>query len=328
MIAIIHPGIRTTIQDMGRTGYYHKGVPPSGAADKISFIYGNLLLGNPRYFAALEMMLKGATVEFRKPTTAVVTGAPAEVRLNGRKQDLWKVFEVKKGDVLEVGPITKGVYSYLCVSGGLNTPEILGSKSTCLASGFPGITGRLLLAGDEIPLSEPLPGAGQLAGRELIQEAIPAFGKTETARVVLGVTCDLIQDEGLVSFLNSRWTIQTQSNRTACRMEGGYINYKEEEPPFGSGGTPGNIVDIPYPIGAVIVPNEEEVIVLLTDGTGGGGFVTIGTVIKSDVSMLSQMRPLSKVKFEAITVEQAISIRHEKERFIEESIQKSLQSTL
>lgn len=317
MIELIEPGIRTTIQDMGRTGYYHQGVPPAGAADKFSFIFGNLLLGNPRHAAALEMMVKGAKIEFYKKTTAVITGAPVQVFLNGKQQPMWTVFEVQKGDLLEIDYIKKGLFSYLCVSGGLDVPEVLGSKSTCLASVFPGITGRILLAGDRIPLSEPLPGAAQYIGKELIREAIPEFGKTETAHVVLGITCDLIRDEGLVSFLNSHWIIQPQSNRTACRMKGGHIGYADIEPTFGSGGTPGNIVDIPYPIGAVVVPNEEEVITLLNDGTGGGGFVTIGTIIWSDISKLSQMRPLSKVRFQAITVDQAILIRRQKERLIE-----------
>ncbi|MFD1707422.1 biotin-dependent carboxyltransferase family protein [Siminovitchia sediminis] len=317
MIELLQPGIRTTIQDMGRTGYYHQGVPPAGAADKFSFMFGNLLLGNPRGLAALEMMVKGAVIEFHKKTTAIVTGAPAEVLLNGRKQPMWKVFEVQKGDLLEIGHIKKGLFSYLCVSGGFDVPELLGSKSTCLNSAFPGITGRLLLAGDQIALSEPLPGAVQYVGKELNPEAIPEFGKTETVHVVLGITCDLIRDEGLVSFLNSHWSIQPQSNRTGCRVRGGHISYSDKKPPFGSGGMPGNIVDIPYPIGAVIVPNEEEVIILLTDGTGGGGFVTIGTVIWSDLSKLAQMRPMSKVRFQAITVDQAISIRREKERLID-----------
>lgn len=317
MIELIQPGIRTTIQDMGRIGYFHQGVPPAGAADKFSFIFGNLLLGNPRHVAALEMMVKGTTIEFHKKTTAIITGAPVQVLLNGAEQPMWTVFEVQKGDVLEIGHIQKGLFSYLCVSGGFDVPEVLGSKSTCLASVFPGITGRLLLAGDKIPLSEPLPGAAQHIEKELIREAIPEFGKTETVHVVLGITCDLIRDEGLVSFLNSHWNIQPQSDRTACRAKGGHISYSEIESPFGSGGTPGNIVDIPYPIGAVIVPNEEEIIILLNDGTGGGGFVTIGTVIWPDISKLSQMRPMSKVKFQAITVDQAISIRREKEKLIE-----------
>ncbi|MBM7713167.1 biotin-dependent carboxyltransferase family protein [Siminovitchia sp. FSL H7-0308] len=324
MMKLIDPGIRTTIQDLGRTGFFHLGVPPSGAADKLSFMLGNVLIGNPTDVAGLEMMVKGASVEFEKRTTVVITGAPAEVRLNGNMQPMWEVFEVKKGDVLEIGKISEGLFSYLCVSGGLEAPEVLGSRSSCLASGFHGITGRLLLAGDEIRMAEPLPGAIQLVGKQVIEEAKPIFARTGTAHIVLGITCDLVSDEGLVSFLNTPWTIQPQSTRTACRLNGGDVRYKESEPPFGSGGNPGNIVDIPYPIGAVIVPNEGEIIVLLTDGTGGGGFVTIGTVIWQDINELSQMRPLSTVKFKAITVDQAIAMRREKERLIErvrESVQ-------
>lgn len=181
----------------------------------------------------------------------------------------------------------------------------------------PGITGRPLQAGDEIAVAAPLPGASRHIGFELMEEVIPTFGRMETVHTVLGIASDRISDDGLVSFLNDDWTIQPQSNRTASRMHGGKITYRADEPFFGAGDKPANIVDIPYPIGAVIVPNEEEVIVLLNDGTGGGGFVTIGTVIWSDISLLSQMRPLSKVNFQAVTVDQAIAIRREKESLIE-----------
>lgn len=317
MMKIVNPGIRTTVQDMGRVGFYFQGVPPAGAADKMSYMFGNLLLGNPKHFAALEMMVKGATIEFQKKTTIVITGAPTTVRLNGMDKPQWKVLEVSEGDLLEIGYIKEGLFAYLCVSGGLATPEVLGSQSTCLASGFPSITGRPIQVGDEIPLAAPLPGASRHIGVELIEEAMPSFGKIETAHIVLGIASDRISDDGLVSFLNHYWTIQPQSNRTASRMHGGKISYRTDDQSFGAGGKPANIVDIPYPIGAMIVPNEEEVIVLLNDGTGGGGFVTIGTVIWSDISVLSQMRPLSKVNFQAITVDQAIAIRREKESLIE-----------
>lgn len=316
MIEILRAGVRTTIQDRGRIGYYHLGVPPSGAKDRTSYMLGNIILGNPDHFAALEMMIEGPIIEFKTETTAVITGAPVCATLNGDPLPNWEVFNVKKGDILSLDKITEGLFSYLCISGGFQVPEILGSKSTCLASGFSYISGRPLVAGDIIPIATPLPGANRLAGKVMIEDAIPKFNRSQTVHVVLGIHIDLISDEGLVSLLNNEWTITTKSSSTASRLQGGTIKYKDYDPPFGSGGMKGNVVDIPYPIGGVILPNEEEIIILLHDGTGGGGFVTIGTIIWQDISMLSQMRPLSTVKFRSVTIEEAMAIRKEYEKKI------------
>lgn len=319
MIEVIHPGIRAMIQDKGRTGYYHLGVPPAGAIDQTSFLLGNLLLGNPGHAAAIEMAVKGMKVAFHSGTTITVTGAPLPVLINGYERPMWKVLEVKSGDVLELGNMRKGMYSYLCVSGGLQTPEILESRSTCMASGYAGVIGRPLTAGDRLPVAEPLPGARHAIGREVPADVIPPFGHIDTAHVVLGITSDLISDNGLVNLLNQEWKIQPQSNRTACNLAGGHIEYTDQEAPFGAGGRAGNIVDIPYPIGAVIVPNEQEIIILLRDGTGGGGFVTIGAIINQDIDLLAQKRPMETMHFQAITIEQAMDMRRSKALMIEKA---------
>ncbi|KAB7706613.1 5-oxoprolinase/urea amidolyase family protein [Bacillus aerolatus] len=317
MLHILEPGLKSTIQDAGRFGFYHMGVPPAGAADKYSFLLGNVLLGNPRHYAGLEMMMKGPVIEFQKKTVIVLTGAPADATLNGEKLPLWQPAAVSPGDVLAVGNIREGVFTYLAVSGGLATPEMLGSRSACFASGFTGVLGRMLLKGDFLPLNEPLPGVLRQVGKRVPEEALPAFSRELDLHLVLGITSDRISDEGLTGLLNKEWTIHTQSNRVAYRLHGGRVRYVKEDAPFGSGNSPGNIVDIPYPIGGVIVPNEEELIILLNDGTGGGGFVTTGTVISTDLSLLAQAKPQSKVRFHAVTVDQAFQLRREQEQLIE-----------
>ncbi|KMY55559.1 hydrolase [Bacillus sp. FJAT-27231] len=317
MLNILEPGLKTTIQDTGRFGHYHMGVPPSGAADKYSFLLGNTLLGNPPDYAGLEMMLTGPVIEFQKKTVIALTGASAEVKLNGEVIPLWQPIAVSAGDVLIVGKICDGIFTYLTVSGGLATPEILGSRSACFASGFPGVLGRKLLKGDQLPLHEPLPGVLRQVGKSIPNEIKPVFNRQLDLHLVLGIASERISDEGLTGLLNQEWTIHTQSNRVAYRLYGGRVRYKKEAAPFGSGNSPGNIVDIPYPIGGVIVPNEEELIILLNDGTGGGGFVTTGTVISPDLSVLSQAKPHSVVRFHAVTVEQAFQLRREKEQLIE-----------
>lgn len=317
MLHILEPGLKTTIQDTGRFGYYHMGVPPSGAADKYSFLLGHALLGNPPYYASLEMMLTGPVIEFHKKTVAVLTGAPTKAELNGEAVPLWEPVAVSPGDILRVGRIEEGIFTYLTVSGGLATPEMLGSRSVCFASGFPGVLGRKLLKGDQLPLNEPLPGVLRQVGKSVPEESKPVFSRQLDVHLVLGIASERISDEGLTGLLNQEWTIHSESNRVAYRLHGGRVRYKKEAAPFGSGSSPGNIVDIPYPIGGVIVPNEEELIILLNDGTGGGGFVTTGTVISPDISVLAQAKPQSNVRFHAVTVEQAFQLRRQKELFIE-----------
>ncbi|WP_042346510.1 biotin-dependent carboxyltransferase family protein [Bacillus massiliigorillae] len=313
MIHVIEPGLKTTIQDMGRFGSYHLGVPPSGAADKNSYLIGNILLGNPKYYPVIEMMINGATFEFRKQTVITVVGAPADVWLNGIAIPMWQTVTIQSGDILQIKNIRKGVYTYLCISGGIAIAPLLNSYSTCLVSDFEGLLGKVMEAGDMIPLNEPLPGVLKQAGKKLPKSFYPTFSEELDVHVVMGITCDRISDEGLNGFLESEWKIHYNSNRDAYRLKGGRVEYSKQAPPFGSGNNPGNIVDIPYPVGAIIIPNEEEVIVLLNDGTGGGGFVTIGTVISSDISLLYQARPSSVVRFHASTVDQALQIRKEKE---------------
>lgn len=313
---IIKAGLHTTIQDLGRVGCYHLGIPPSGAADQKSYVMGNILLGNAEGIPALEMKIRGSIIKFSKDTVAVIAGAPATIKINNKPQKMWQVFKVNVGDILEVNEITEGLYTYLCLSGGIKSPSMFGSQSTCLTSNFSGIIGRTLLPGDLLELADPLPGADHFIDNELIEEALPVFTQKIIVRIVLGITVDLISDEGLVSILNDAWSVQAQSNKVAYRLKGGKVSYERISPPFGSGGELGSIVDIPYPIGAVIIPNDEEVIILLNNGTGGGGFVTVGAIIWSDISRLTQMRPLSKVEFEAITIEQAMILRKEEKALL------------
>ncbi|MBM7649821.1 biotin-dependent carboxylase-like uncharacterized protein [Bacillus ectoiniformans] len=311
MFKVIDPGLQTTIQDQGRYGYYHLGVPPAGAADKYSYQLGNLLLGNPIEAAAIEMTILGPVIEVLKDTVIVVTGAPILCYLNGDPMAMWTNIRVRKGDYLMFKPQKKstGVYSYLCVSGGINIQKILGSRSAYLLSDFDGFLSKKLEKDDVIVSSEPLPGVFKLVGRTLDQSHIPNFSKHLDVRVVMGLSSDRITDAGITNFLTHEWTVQNESNRVASRLKGADIPYNDCEPSFGSGHNIGNVVDMAYPIGAILVPNSEEVICLLNDATGGGGFVTMGTVISSDLDKISQAMPFSKIRFHAVTVKKAIEYR-------------------
>jgi biotin-dependent carboxylase-like uncharacterized protein len=316
MLRIIEPGIETIVQDLGRYGNYHYGVPPSGVADKYSFIAGNVLLGNPIEFAGLEMTLLGPKIQFEKDTVISITGAPMEPRINNQLIPMWENVRVTEGDILHFSPTRQGVKTYLCISGGIQVPEVLGSRSTYLYSQFGGFNGRKLIKEDRVPIGEPLPGVFKQVGKSIDSPFLPDFGKSNEFRVVMGLSGALISDEGVKSFLNSEWKVSTESNRVAYRFKGGSIRFQNIKAPFGAGDSSSNVVDIIYPIGGILVPNEEEVIVLLHDGTTGGGFVTIGTVISSDLDHIAQSRPLATSRFLAVTMDQAIEARMERQKKI------------
>ncbi|MGG1658240.1 biotin-dependent carboxyltransferase family protein [Brevibacillus sp. NRS-1366] len=316
MIRIIEPGLETTVQDLGRNGHYHLGVPPSGAADKYSFIVGNLLLGNPMDYAGMEITLLGPEVEFRKNTVIAVTGAPVDVFLNREPIPIWENIRVQEGDVLSFSFSQNGTKAYLCVSGGIQVPTVLGSKSTFIPSHLGGYLGRKLQKGDEIPIGEPLPGVFKRIGKRVPAEFIPHFQRENYVRVVMGLSGHCISDDGVKSFLNTDWKVSTESNRVAYRFKGARVTFHDFDPPFGAGKSSSNVVDVVYPIGVIMVPNSEEIIVLLNDGTSGGGFVTIGTVISSDLDIIAQSRPNTVTRFMAVTVSQAISARTEKQERI------------
>lgn len=314
MIEIKNSGLWTTVQDMGRAGKYHLGVPPSGAADKYSFIIGNLLVGNPAEYAGLEMTLVGAEIEFHHNHLIALTGAPMDAYLNHEPLPFWETIQVRAGDILTIKGTLKGVKSYLCVAGGIKVPDFLGSKSTYELFKMGGYQGRKLAPGDQIEINEPLPGAVKQIGKTIPPQFIPEFSSFVELRATMGLLGYLISDEGVRNFLNSEWSVSPESNRVAYRYTGAKVSFIEQSPPFGDGNSSSSVVDYAYPIGSIIVPNEEELIVLHSDATNGGGFVTIGTVISQDLDRIAQSRPLSKCHFTAVTIDQAIDARNERRK--------------
>ncbi|MGG0940195.1 biotin-dependent carboxyltransferase family protein [Brevibacillus centrosporus] len=314
MFYILDGGLQTLVQDLGRKDYYHLGVPPSGAADRYSFCLGNILLGNPVDYAALEITLLGPKIEVRKKMVIAVTGAPIDVKVNGQPIPMWETVCVQEGDILTLRSTAKGVKTYLCVSGGIQVPDVLGSKSTYTLSKLGGFQGRKLLAGDEVMIGEPLPGVFHHVGTRIPEEYLPRFSSSIDIRMVMGISSYRLSDEGMKAFLNSEWQVGLESNNIAYRYTGATAAFQSVDPPFGAGNNASNTVDIVYPIGAIMVPNEKELILLLRDATTGGGFVTIGTTISADLDLVAQSRPYSKTRFIAVTVDQAIEARMQRKR--------------
>jgi len=307
-IKVISPGLATSVQDLGRPGYYHIGIPEGGGMDRFATRMANLLVGNEPGAALLEATFLGPELEFTQPAVVAVTGAELPPKLNGEERPTWESFAVKAGDRLSFAYLKTGARAYIAISGGIDVPVVLGSRTTYVLGALGGFQGRVLKAGDELPVGE---GAGK-AGRSLPPslrrpQAIPA-----ELRTLPGIYWHRITEASGKRFFEETWKVAPEADRIGYRFKGGTpLDFVPREQPFGAGSDPSNIVDACYPYGSVQVPSGTEPIVLHRDAVSGGGYMMLGVVISADMDSIAQLQPHTPARFVSVTLEQALAARAE-----------------
>ncbi|GIS57365.1 MAG: hypothetical protein CM1200mP1_13030 [Candidatus Neomarinimicrobiota bacterium] len=149
-LEVLRAGLQSTVQDQGRFGYAHLGVSASGAADNFSLIIGNILVGNPKHYAGIEMTIIGDKYRFKSDAYIALTGSEFEAELDNNSIPFWKRLLIKKGQILDIRSTKNGARCYLCVAGGINIKDVMGAKTTHLTSGIGGLHGRILKKLDEL----------------------------------------------------------------------------------------------------------------------------------------------------------------------------------
>jgi biotin-dependent carboxylase-like uncharacterized protein len=306
VIEVRKPGLSTTVQDAGRTGYYDVGIPPSGALDQYALRAANLLVGNPAGAAALEIVYMGPELAFEAPAVVAVAGASMTPRINGEERPLWESFPVAAGDVLDFGYLTAGARAYLAVSGGIDVPQVLGSRSTYGLGALGGFAGRPLQTGDKLPVGS---SSGAKPGRSVPLDLRPSYSKDVEVRVMMGLYDHRLTAAGRESFLGTTWTLTPVADRIGFRYKAAELETVEREAPFGAGQDPSNIVDAPYPIGSIQVPGSVEPIILHRDAVSGGGYMMVATVLSGDLDMVAQSAPNTRTRFVAVDLDGALAAR-------------------
>jgi biotin-dependent carboxylase-like uncharacterized protein len=271
---VLDPGALTTVQDAGRPGWAHLGVPPSGALDQPALRLANRLVGNPEGAAGLETTLTGARLHVTRATPFAVTGARCEVHVNGRAVGWGATHVAPAGGEVRVGPALDGVRSYLALAGGIDVAPVLGSRSTDLLSG---LGPPPLRAGDRIPLGRPRRARH---GPEAVQH--PA---RHVLRIRLGPRADWFTPAAVEALDGAAYTVSADSNRIGLRLSGPVVARAcEEELP-----TEGMV------LGAVQVPPSGQPIVFLHDHPTTGGYPVVGVVLTEDLPVCAQARPGSRL---------------------------------
>jgi biotin-dependent carboxylase-like uncharacterized protein len=312
-IKVIKPGLSTTVQDLGRPGYYHIGIPISGGMDRFALRAANILVGNPENAAVLEVAFLGPELEFTSDVTVAVTGAELPPKINGVERTTWTSFPIKKGQILSFAFLKSGARAYVAVSGGIDVPLVLGSRSTYALGALGGHNGRKLEAGDKLPT-----GAGSgAAGRTVSTYLRRAQGSPAVLRMMPGLYWHRITDAAGKHFFEDMWKVAPEADRIGYRFRGGRpLEFVPREQPFGAGSDPSNIVDACYPYGSIQVPSGAEPIVLHRDAVSGGGYFMIGAVISADLDLIGQLQPHAPTVFAPVTLEQALAARHERQEFL------------
>lgn len=318
MIEVSAPGLYTSVQDRGRPGYYAMGMPPSGALDAFSHEVANLLAGNLPEAATLEITFMGPTLRFRRPAVVAVTGAEVAVTLDGVPAPQWTTLAVEADQVLSFGMMTSGARAYLAVSGGIDVPLVMGSRSTYALSRIGGLEGRILVTGDEVGVGDLVNGATRVAAGACVPEGLrPHHSGEHSIRMVRGLCDHRLTAEAMDSLYGSAFTVTAEANRTGYRFGGPALSFVDRDPPFGAGADPSNVVNLGYPIGSVQSPSGSELICLLRDAVTGGGYATLGTVISADLDLIAQMKLPDRAVFVPVTLETALGERRERARRIQ-----------
>ncbi|MDT7846432.1 5-oxoprolinase subunit C family protein [Streptomyces justiciae] len=278
-LSVVRAGALTTVQDLGRPGHAHLGVPRAGALDGPAAALVNRLVGNPPEAAVLETTLNGCSLRPRSAVTVAVCGASCPVRVDGRPVAWGGPVRVPAGALLDVGAARHGVRSYVGVSGGIAVEPVLGSRSTDLLSG---LGPAPLTDGAVLPLGSPT----HLHARVDVAPQ-PAPPTELVLRVTLGPRDDWFTPEAVRAFTSRTYRVSPASNRIGLRTEGPALDRAR----------PGELPSEGMVLGAVQVPPDGRPVVFLADHPTTGGYPVIAVVRTEDLSAAAQAVPGTPVRF-------------------------------
>ncbi|MFC5724287.1 biotin-dependent carboxyltransferase family protein [Streptomyces gamaensis] len=273
-------GVLTTVQDLGRPGHAHLGVGHSGALDRPAHRLANRLVGNPQDRATLETTVNGCALRAGTAVTAAVTGAPCPVRVDGRPVAWGAPVRVPAGAVLDVGPATAGLRSYVAFAGGVDVPPVLGSRARDLLSG---LGPDPLADGTTLPLGAP---CGPPLCADVVPWAAPPLGEL-VLPLLLGPRADWFTPDALRALARGGYRVAAASNRIGLRTEG----------PALARAVDGELPSEGMVLGAVQVPPDGRPVIFLADHPTTGGYPVVGVVPEPALADAAQAVPGTAVRF-------------------------------
>ncbi|MBD8077074.1 biotin-dependent carboxyltransferase family protein [Bacillus thuringiensis] len=313
-VEVLHAGMFTTVQDLGRSYYQQFGVPVGGAMDKNALRLINMLVGNEENEAGLEMTILGPKLLIKKTTLLAIGGADMEPLLNGERIPLWRPILAEEGSMLCFGKVKSGCRAYVTFAGGIHIERTMGSKSTYIRAAIGGIEGRMLKKGDCFQIGtysemanrfiQDLQKDERIKTKWVISNSVlPKYKKHPKLRVITDFEYDQFIEESRKAFFTKEYKVSNYADRMGYRVEGEVLNRIEEK----------EILSSPVTFGTIQVPNGGQPIILMVDRQTTGGYPRMGNIISVDLPLLAQLKPGDYVSFEKITLEEAEQLYIEQE---------------
>lgn len=291
MIEVLFTPPLTSVQDLGRDGFWYQGLGRAGAMDTLAHRVANLLLGNDENAATIECALTPAKLRFTTRQPFALVGAACGAQLDGVPLPRCYAGWAEAGAVLQLGPMQGGAHVYLALAGGVDVPQVMGSRSTQLREGFGGFQGRALAAGDQIGA---VGGAVALPPQGL-SLALPPLGDVITLRALPSSEHDSFEASSLEAFWSGAWQVTRERNRQGFRLEGQALTRHATGELRSHGIVPG----------IVQVPGGGQPIVQLADSATMGGYPKIAAVIAADLWRIAQAAPGTALRFEKVDLAEA-----------------------
>lgn len=292
-IKVIKPGLLSSFQDTGRHGFQHWGVPVTGAMDEDAHALCNILVGNPRSFSTLEMMLQGPTLCFQAKAVIALTGADLGADLDGRSLKPGTPVLVSPGSILSFGKRQHGARCYLAVSGGFLLQPVLNSSSTYTRGGFGGLRGRALQAGDLIPIGSSFSNPSRVSPSAVL--GLYEKNDSQDIRVLAGREWKDFSSKSQDDFLSHPYKLTGDSDRMGYRLEGEPLSLSKQ----------GELLSESVAFGTVQVPSSGKPLILMADRQTTGGYPRIAQVASVDLPRLAQLLPGDEIRFSLIDLRTA-----------------------
>lgn len=283
-ITVGRAGMQTTVQDAGRFGWQHLGVPVSGPMDWWSHQAANRLVGNDFHAATLEVTLIGPELEFGRDAIASVTGAAFEITVSGRPVPMNQAFAVGAGSRVSFGPRSAGARAYLAVAGGIAVPAVMGSRATHITAGLGGHEGRALRRGDVLPLGDAAAAHGAAEGA-VARAPHLSEGPDSPERDDVVLRAMPGPDRAPDGFWDAPFTVSAQSDRMGYRLEGPAL------------GAAGSHLSSAVAMGTVQATPSGGCVLLMADRATAGGYARAATVITADLPRAGQAAPGDRIRF-------------------------------
>lgn len=301
MISVLHPGLFTTIQDIGRINYRRYGMPESGAMDNYNAYLANWLVENSANAALLEITMSGPVLNFETDCIIGLAGADMKATVNKKAIVNYKAHQIIAGDTLQLAQAVKGCRTYLAVNGGIAGNMFLKSRSTYSLAGVGGFKGRPLKKGDALTLTSP----AKISNLKEVPEHLQMkFASDPIIRFTQGPEFKFITEDSPMG-LAGNYKVHMNSDRMAIRLTGFIGDVAEKE-----------IISSPVNKGTIQILPDNDLVVLMNDGQVSGGYPRLGNIISADLHLLAQVKPGGQLSLLPVNLPEAIELWEHQQKLL------------